>query len=124
MQQELPRTKEGRFIKGLCYSPNTIIKKGQHHWRPKKPHWDYDWMYNEYINLQKSTGDIAKQIGTIGANVIYWLKKHNIPRRSMSEVRKAKKWGLYGEKNGMFGRVEILSQQLFAGSYQLMRLCL
>ena len=37
------RDSTGRFLKGT-------------HWRPRKPHWDRDWLYEQYVVLGRSTG--------------------------------------------------------------------
>lgn len=55
-----PREKNGRFIKGVSYSIKTQFKKGLH-WRKRKPFWDYDWLYNEYVVKQKSAQEIANE---------------------------------------------------------------
>ena len=81
----------------------TEFKPGQH-WRPRKPHWDKDWLVREYVTRGRSTGEIAAQIGTTDANVLHWLRKHGIPRRSVSGARALKHWGLPGEANAMFGK--------------------
>ena len=93
----------GRFVKGQHASEQTEFKKGTH-WRPRKPHWDKAWLENEYITKQNSTGDIAKGIGCTDANIIYWLRKHGIKRRTTAEARAVKRWEAKGEKNGMYGR--------------------
>lgn len=82
---------DGRFLKGT-------------HWRPHKEHWDKEWLYNEYYTKKRSAGEIASDIGCTEANILYWLRKHGIARRSISDARAIKKWGLCGEKNGMYGR--------------------
>lgn len=97
------RGKKGRFIKGVRYSPKSEFKKGQH-WRNEKPFWDKNWLKNEYLKKGRSTGDIALEFGVTDANILYHLKKHDIPRRTVSEARAIKHWGLYGEDNPMFGR--------------------
>ena len=96
------RNKRGQFVKGHNSSPNTEFKKGQH-WRKPKPHWNRDWLYRESITNKRPAPDIAKEVGCISANIIYWLKKHNIPRRSTAETRAIKHWGQSGKNNPMFG---------------------
>lgn len=76
----------GRFRKGEHRSPGTEFKKGQH-WRPRKPHWHRDWLVTEYLAKQRSTGDIAREVGCTDANILFWLKKHGIVRRSVSQAR-------------------------------------
>jgi len=99
----MKRDKNGRFLKGFRHSAETEFKKG-HHWRKSKNFWNKEWLKNEYINKQKSAQDIACENGCIENNILYWLKKHNIETRSISEVRKIKKWGLKGKHNPMFGK--------------------
>lgn len=82
---------KGRFIRGQ-------------HWRPHKPHWDKGWLEQEYLIKQRSASDIAKEEGCTENAILFWLAKHNIPKRTMSEVRRIKKWGVSGEANGMYGR--------------------
>lgn len=94
---------DGRFVKGQHASKRTEFKKGTH-WRVRKPHWDQEWLENEYIRKQISAGDIAKNIGCTEGNILYWLRKYGIRRRTVSEARKAKKWANEGENNGMYGR--------------------
>jgi len=95
--------RKGRIQKGERLSPATEFKKGSH-WRERKPHWDKEWLVREYVTNQRSTGEIAEQINTTDGNVIYWLRKHNIPRRSIKEARAVKHWGADGDKNPMFGK--------------------
>ena len=86
------RAANGRFLKGT-------------HWRQKAPHWDSAWLSNEYEGKQRSTGEIAVQAGTTDAAIIYWLKKHGIPRRTVSQARSIKHWGQNGEANPMHGKI-------------------
>jgi thymidylate synthase (FAD) len=97
------RNDKGQFIKGIHYASATEFKKGGHNWRPKKPYYDKEWLEREYITLQKSAEQIAKEQGCIDNNILYFLHKHQIPRRTTVEIRKYKYWGLHGEMNGMYG---------------------
>lgn len=92
----------GRFQKGEHRSPGTEFKPGEH-WRKPKPMWKKEWLFNQYVNLKKSCSEIAKDQGVTESAVFHWLIKHGIERRSMSDARKIKHWGLSGEKNGMYG---------------------
>jgi len=85
------RDNKGRFKKG-------------NHWRAEALHWNYKWLYEEYIIKQRSAADIAKQQNVTEGNIFYWLKKHKIPRRTISQVRSVKYWGVIGSKNPMFGK--------------------
>jgi hypothetical protein len=60
-------------------------------------------LYFQYVILGKSAVDIADEQGCSENNILHWLAKHSIPRRTISEARQIKKWGLRGKANGMFG---------------------
>ena len=82
--------KLGRFVKG-------------EHWRLSRPYWDRDWLAREYTEKERSATEIATQFKITENAILFWLRKHGIPRRSMSEIRSRKKWGLRGKANGMYG---------------------
>ena len=94
--------KLGRFVKGERVSIATEFKKGEH-WREHKPYWDEAWLRWEYLLCGRSASDIAQAFSVTPANIIYWLRKHGIPRRTISEARKLKHWGASGEDNPMYG---------------------
>lgn len=96
------RLENGRFKKGIHYSVQTEFKKGTH-WRKPKPYWNKEWLYNEYIILNKPAVQIAKEQGCKNNNILYFIHKHQIKTRTMREIRKNKHWGNPGEKNPMFG---------------------
>jgi hypothetical protein len=79
------------------------FKKGQH-WRKPKPFWDKNYLFGQYRTMQKSASEIAAEHECTERNILYWLKKHGIPRRSISEARQVKHWGLVGSTNGMYNR--------------------
>jgi len=83
--------KTGRFLKGYTY-------------RQTKPYWDKNWLYKEYIEKKKSAREIAEEQGCKENNILYFLEKFGIKRRSMSKAREIKYWGAKGEKNPMFGK--------------------
>ena len=70
----------------------------------RKPYWDASWLRRAYVDGRRSAFDIASECGGTEGNVLYFLKKHGIPRRTMSEVRSFKKWGAVGASNPMHGR--------------------
>lgn len=86
------------------------------HWRPVAPHWDAAWLREQYVDRRRSTGDIAVEAGTTTEAIVYWMRKHGIPRRSISEARKAKKWGASGPANPMFGKTGEANPRYVDGS--------
>lgn len=74
------------------------------HWRTPHVFRDRDWLINAYVVQSRSTGDIAKEFGVTDAAILFWLRKHEIPRRSISNARAIKHWGVSGSDNPMFGR--------------------
>jgi 5-methylcytosine-specific restriction endonuclease McrA len=58
----------------------------------------------EYEDAQKSAADIARENGCSENAILSWLKKHDIPRRTVSQARAIKHWAVCGEQNGMYGR--------------------
>lgn len=84
-------TATGRFRKGA-------------HWRPHAIFRERAYLTAEYVKKSRSTGDIAREHGVTDAAVLFWLRKHGIPRRSISDARKAKHWGVSGAANPMHGR--------------------
>lgn len=99
----MQRDSKGRIVPGT-------------HWRAPRPHWQREWLVREYIEKQRSTGEIAAEIGTSDANVIYWLKKHGIARRSISRARAVKYWGVSGCDNPMHGRTGKANPRYVDGS--------
>lgn len=88
--------------------PDGTFQKGTH-WRVKKPFWDKDWCIQEYVTNQRSAADIAQQFGVTENAVLFWLGKHGIKGRSVSEVRSFKHWGSSGEDNPMWNKFGELS---------------
>ena len=99
----IERNLDGTFKKGFSYSVDTQFKKNQH-WRTPQKHWDKEWLIKKYYDEKLSTPEIAKLCQCTTANIKFWLAKHNLKARNVSEARKVKKWGLTGELNGMYGR--------------------
>jgi hypothetical protein len=97
------RNEKGQFVKGVRSHPETEFKPGQH-WRPRKPYWDREWLHEEYVVKQRSASEIAEQFGIRDTAIYFWLKKHDIATRPMSEIRAHKQWGVSGEQNGMYGK--------------------
>ena len=68
------RNNRGQFLPGT-------------HWRKEQPFRDRAWLLREYVEHGRSTGDIARQFGVTDAAVLFWLRKHGIPRRDVSAAR-------------------------------------
>lgn len=100
---ESNRGRDGRFLPGESGSSETQFKPGQH-WRPDQVFRNKEYLIQEYVTKQRSTGEIAKEHGVTDAAILHWLRKHEIPRRTVSGAREAKKWGSPGAKNPMYGR--------------------
>lgn len=81
------------------------FKKGAH-WRTPQKHWSRDWLVMEYVAKARSAAEIAAECGCRETNILYWLAKHGIPRRTMSQVRRVKHWGADGAANPMFGKCD------------------
>ena len=97
------RGADGRFVKG-------------EHWRPHRPHWDAEWLRSAYCEQGRSTGDIARDAGVTDAAIIYWLRRHGIERRTISQARAVKRWGARGHDNAMFGRTGDKNPRFVDGS--------
>lgn len=105
-----------QILTGDCRDPNGRFKKGVHAYRSPKPHWERDWLHREYVTKQRSSGEIAAEIGCTESNVLFWLEKHDIQRRSISESRSVKRWGATGAANPMYGRVGAMNPRYVDGS--------
>ena len=64
---------------------------------------DRDWLYRRYIQEKRSAADIAGEIGCSENTILNWLGRFQLPRRSISEARAVKHWGVSGEANPMYG---------------------
>lgn len=47
-----------------------------------------DWLENQYITQKKSTVKIGEEVGCSNTTISYWLKKFNIPIRTLSDALK------------------------------------
>lgn len=94
--------------------PNGQFEKG-HHWRQAKPFREKDWLVENYIERRRSTGEIAAEFGTTDTAILFWLRKHGIPRRTVSEARSIKHWGSAGADNPMWNRRGDLNPRWLGG---------
>lgn len=90
------------------------FKKGTH-WRNPKPHWSKEWLETEYVKKLRSAFDIAAECECKENNIYYWLNKHGIQRRTISEVRGNKHWGASGAQNPMYGKFDDLNPRWLGG---------
>ena len=58
---------------------------------------DKEWLYHEYVVLKKSLRKVGRECGISGDTIKYWLQKHGISRRTISE-------SLMGKNNPMYGK--------------------
>lgn len=100
---ESSRDNLGRFLPGT-------------HWRPPGVFRARDYLVREYIESNRSSADIAREHGVTEGAIIFWLRRHAIPRRSVSQARRVKYWGASGEANPMFGRTGALNPRYIDGS--------
>jgi 5-methylcytosine-specific restriction endonuclease McrA len=94
--------------------PNGQFGQGDH-WRPYQMFRDKEWLYANYVTMSRSTGEIAAEFHTTDSAILYWLHKHGIPRRSVSEARKLKHWGLSGSDNPMWNKRGELNPRWLGG---------
>lgn len=69
------------------------MKKGEHY-RPHQRFREKDYLVVQYVTLTRSANDIAKEHGVTPRAIVFWMSKHGIPRRSISDCRRVKCWGL------------------------------
>lgn len=100
---ESSRDSKGRFVKGARNSKATEFKKGEH-WRQPKAFRNKEYLLSEYVEKGRSAQEIASEFGVTENAIVYWMDKHGIPRRTISEARDVKHWGAKGEDNPMYGR--------------------
>lgn len=90
-------------MSNIARKPDGTFQKGTH-WRPKREHWDRAWLEQKYLREKMSAREIADMQGITEGAILYWMKRHGIPRRSISGSRKVKKWGSFGSDNPMYGK--------------------
>lgn len=112
------RDDKGRFVNGVRASPETEFKPGEH-WRDEKPHWREEWLRDRYEVDEMSAAEIAEEAGCTENNILYWMDKHGIKRRTISEAREVKSWSASGEANGMYGRTGADNPRYVDGSSPL-----
>lgn len=81
-----------------------------------RPYHDESWLRREYIDKHRSSREIADYFGVTENNILHFLEKYGIDRRTISEARGVKHWGLPGEDNPQFGKKGALSGAWKGGS--------
>lgn len=108
---------------GLNQGSKGRFKKGTH-WRPHAIFREKDYLCQEYLQAKRSAAEIAKEFCVTENAILFWLKKHNIKTRTVSEVRAIKHWGSNGPSNPMFGRCGSKNPRWIDGSSPLrQRMC-
>ena len=97
------RDSAGRFLRGT-------------HWRAHAPFRDCEYLAREYVEFGRSAAEIAAEHGVTENAIFHWLHRHNIPRRTIAQARKIKRWGSVGEANPMFGKTGAANPRYVDGS--------
>ncbi len=77
---------------------------------------DRAYLLAEYTEKKRSTREIAREHSVRPNAVFHWLVKHGILRRTISEVRALKHWGMKGPANPMFGKCGAANPNYIDGS--------
>ena len=85
------------------------------HWRKPQAFREREWLVRNYIEQKRSTGDIAAEFGTTDGAILFWLRKHGIPRRPVSAARAIKRWGSVGADNPMWNKRGELNPRWLGG---------
>jgi 5-methylcytosine-specific restriction endonuclease McrA len=93
---------------------NGQFGKGDH-WRRPQAFREREWLLDNYVTKERSTGEIAVEFGTTGAAILFWLRKHGIERRTVSGARKIKWWGAVGSDNPMWNKRGELNHRWLGG---------
>ncbi len=99
----------------MAMAKNSGQFKAGTHWRKPQSFRDKKWLIEQYQKLERSAGDIAKQFGVTDAAILFWLRRHGIKRRSVSDARKIKHWGQVGIDNPMWNKRGELSPRWMGG---------
>jgi hypothetical protein len=86
------------------------------HWREPSLLWDKGWLETEYLVKKRRMAYIATDFSVSEPAVRHWIRKHGITSRNVSEARKVKHWGAYGEDNPMWNKRGELSPNWKGGS--------
>jgi predicted DNA-binding protein YlxM (UPF0122 family) len=89
------RTKEHRVLMSRIKSINNPLKGKKFPFKPKKLNIKKEVLVELYHNKDESLSQIAKRFNTSSSAILYHMKHHNIPRRTLKQTQK-------GEKNGNF----------------------
>ena len=57
-----------------------------------------DWLYAEYWDNERSAPNMAGECGVTKRVIHYWMEKHGIPLRTVSEAKCGRLHPLYGKK--------------------------
>lgn len=96
------RNEKGQFVEGA-------------HWREPQAFRDKDWLVDNYVRLQRSASEIASEFGVTDNAILFWLHRHDIPRRTVAEARAIKHWGQVGADNPMWNRRGELNPRWMGG---------
>ena len=63
-----------------------------------KKYRDENWLYAEYWKNERSAPNMAKECGVTKRVVHYWMRKHGIPLRTVSEAKRGRLHHFWGKK--------------------------
>ena len=72
----LPVTRDGRCKGGIMKAP-VKLRQGQ---RVRFEHPDREWLHYHYVVLDKTTREIAEEVGTTFATIALWCRQHGLIR--------------------------------------------
>lgn len=90
-----------RFLTENGYKRLDTLKQGETVMMNGTPAYkDKEWLYNEYVNKERTQKDIAEEIGCSYHTVRSWVRKHGLQQDQTQRVYK------YNQKHGVFGKGE------------------
>lgn len=83
-QSDIPSCSEAYLIMENYRNENGKFKKGTTS-RPTQVFWKKEWLIREHITLCRTTSEIALDFNIHQDTISYWLRKHNIKRKTDRE---------------------------------------
>ena len=77
-----------------------------------KKYRDRDWLYTEYWVNERSAPNMARECGVTKRVIHYWMEKHNIPLRTLSEAKRGSLSPFYGKKHTAEAKRKCMEHEL------------